>query len=291
MRLSSRWMVLLPAVALSCGGCSTSRLAIGAMTPVLQNSMKAALRSDDPQLVREALPASMLLAEGMLETRPEETEIAALASMFYFCYAFAFVEEEDAARASSLYERGIELGWQALARPEAERSIRNGDFEAVRAALPALDAGDAEALLWLTANWALWIQVNLKDTSAVADLARVRLLAERLVSLAGDQFWGLPHILLGAIHASRPATLGGDPEKAREEFELAFAATDRNLLLTHVFYAERYCVQVFDEQQYEATLREVLNAPRGELPDAELLNQIARQRAASLLAKTEEIFD
>ncbi len=291
MRLSFRWMVLVPAATLSLGGCSTSRLAIGAMTPVLQNSMKAALRSDDPQLVRDALPASILLTEGMLETRPRETEIATLASMFYFCYAFAFVEEEDAARASSLYERGIALGWQALARPEAERSIRDGDFDAVRAALPALEAGDAEALLWLTANWASWIQANLKETSAVADLARVRLLAERLVTLAGDDFWGLPHILLGAIHASRPATLGGDPRQAREQFDLAFAAAERNMLLAHVFYAERYCVQVFDAEEYEATLREVLDAPHGELPEAELLNQIARQRATSLLAKTEEIFD
>jgi hypothetical protein len=291
MRPSVRWLILLLVAASSLGGCSTSRLAIGAMTPVLQNSMKAALRSEDPQLVRDALPASMLLAEGMLETRPGQTEVATLASLFYFCYAFAFVEEEDPPRASSLYERGIALGWQAVAKPQAEEAIRAGDFDALRAVLPTLDAADAEALLWLTANWASWIQLNLKDTGAVADLARVRLLAERLVALAGDDFWGLPHILLGAIHASRPKTLGGDPEKAREEFARAFSAAERNMLLAHVFYAERYCVQVFDAEEYESTLREVLAAPHGELPEAELLNQIARQRATSLLAKTEEIFD
>ncbi|NNE44170.1 MAG: hypothetical protein HKN12_08165, partial [Gemmatimonadetes bacterium] len=51
--------VLVAALTLS-AGCSTSRLTVNLMVPVLSNTMDVALRSDDPQLVKEALPTSIL---------------------------------------------------------------------------------------------------------------------------------------------------------------------------------------------------------------------------------------
>ena len=106
-------------IVLHAAGCSTSRLAVDVMTPVLENTAKAAMRSNDPVLVGDALPASILLVEGMLETHPGQAEVARLAAMLYFSYGFAFVEAEDPERASALYERGSALGWLALAKPAA----------------------------------------------------------------------------------------------------------------------------------------------------------------------------
>ena len=57
----------------------------------------------------------------------------------------------------------------------------------------------------------MWIQLNLGDPSAIADFARVMPLAERVAVLDDELFWGMPRILLGAMHASRPTLLGGNP--------------------------------------------------------------------------------
>ena len=50
-------------------------------------------------------------------------------------------------------------------------------------------------------------------------------------------------------------------------------------------------LQAFDAGTFESSLREVLDAQPGALPEAELLNRIARVKAEALLARTEEIFE
>lgn len=282
-------MTLLALLLLS--GCSGSRLAVDMMAPVLRNTTDFALRSDDPQLVADALPTSLLLIEGMLETNPGQEEIAVLGSMLYFAYAFAVVEDRDPERASGYYDRGRELGWQALDEEGIESAVTEGTFERLNEALPKLREKQSEALLWICANWAMWIQLNLGETRAAADLARVMPLADRLAELDETLLHGLPRILLGALHAGRPVMLGGNPDRARVEFERAFEISERNMLMAQVFFARFYCTLVFDREAWEASLREVRDAPAGLLPDAELLNQIARLKAEQLWAQTEEIFE
>lgn len=275
---------------LSCG-CSAPKLAVRMTVPILENTSDAALRLDDTRLVGDALPTSLLLLEGMLVTDPDQARAATLSAMLYFSYAFAYVEGEDPARASRLYERGCELGWMGFGRKELSRAIREGTFDEVRAAIAKVRKKDVEPLLWVAANWGMWIQQDLADTRAAADLARLMPLAERVAELDEGSMWGLPRILLGALHAGRPVMLGGNAERSLSEFERAFAISERNMLLAQVLFAKTYCVLTFDREAFESSLREVLDAPKGKLPDAELLNEIARLQAAGLLARAETIFE
>ena len=278
-------------LALVLGGCSTSGLAVKSFTPVLKNTVDATLRSDDPDLVGDGLPTSLLLIEGMRETSPGNRELAELGGLLYFAYAFAFVEDVDVTRASSLYTRGLDHSWSAFHRPELEHAIREGTFDELAAAVAKLGKDDAPSLLWVCANWGMWIQLNLEQPRAAADLARLLPLAQRVADLDDTMFWGMPRILLGALHAGRPVTLGGNPDRSRAEFERAFAVSNRNMLLAQVFYAKFWCVQTFDQEAFTSALREVLDAPPGALPDAELLNRIAQRKAQALLARAEEIFE
>lgn len=289
--LLSRSLFLFALLVPVLSGCSTSKLAVGAMVPVLENTTTVALRSDDPQLVEDAIPTSLLLIEGMLETDPKNGEIARLGSMLSFAYSFAFLEFEDPVRASSFYTKGRDLGWRALRQPKIENAIRNGSFEELRAALPQLRSKDAPAMLWIAANWAAWTQLNLDDPTAAADFARLLPFVERLVALDELSFWGMPRILLGAVHAGRPVALGGDLKRARSEFDRAYEISDRNLLLAQVYEARTFCTQSFDADCYRKTLQEVLDHGADSLPDAQLLNQIARRDAARLLELTDEIFE
>ena len=271
--------------------CSTSKMAVGAMTPVLENAADVALRSNDAELVKDSLPTSLLLLEGMAETDPNNQDVHRMSSMLSFAYAFAFVESVDSLRASAFYDRGREHGWRALKRERGEEAIRSGTFEELRDALPKLKEKDAPAMLWIAANWAGWTQLNLEDPKAAADFARLLPFAERLVELDETSYWGMPRILLGAIYAGRPAALGGSLQNAQREFNRAFEIADRNLLLAHVYYAKTYCVQAFDSECFKSSLNEVLQAPPNALPEAEFLNQIARREAARLLERAEEIFE
>lgn len=272
-------------------GCSTSRLAVGAFTPILENTVDVALRSEDPQFIHDAIPTSLLLVEGMLETSPDNHDLAVLGALLSFTYSFAFLESESPERALHHYDRGRELAWQALDDAEMEHAIREGTFAEAATAVASLRPGDLDAALWICANWAMWINGNLEDPRAAADLARITPLVERVAELDDTLFWGMPRILLGAIHASRPVMLGGDLDRARREFDRAFEISDRNLLIAQVFFAKTWCVQAFDAKAYESSLREVLEAPPGLLPEAEFLNRIARIQAEALLADAEEIFE
>ena len=277
--------------AMFAGGCSTSRMAVDVMTPILENTTDVALRSSDPQLVGDALPTSLLLLEGMLETHPKQRDVASLLSMLYFAYGFAFVEPSDPVRASGLYARGAEVGWIGWGRREGAAAIRSGTFAELGVALEKVSRDDAAALLWVAANWGMWIQQNLHDPKAAADFARLVPLADKIAGLDEGLFWGMPRVLLGAMHASRPVLLGGNPERSADEFARAEEISEGNLLLAKVFFAKTYCVQAFDREAFEASLHAVLDAPTGMLPDAELLNQIARIQAKDLLARADDIFE
>jgi hypothetical protein len=261
------------------------------MVPVLENTATAALRSDDPALVEDALPTSILLLEGMHETDPGNHDIARLAAMLDFAHSFAFLEPVDTLRASSLYDKGRNMGWSALDEPKLESAIRSGTLDEMRAALGKLEEDHAPAMLWIAANWAGWMNLNLHDPTAAADISRLLPFTERLAEVDETAYWGMPRVLLGAIHAARPVALGGNLERSRSEFDRAYAISGRNLLLAQVYEAKTYCVQAFDADCYTTRLREVLDAPAKSLPDAELLNQIARREASRMIERTEEIFE
>ncbi|MBZ0270054.1 TRAP transporter TatT component family protein, partial [bacterium] len=249
-------------------GCSSSRMAVGFMTPVLDDTVDSALRNDDPILVVDALPTSILLVDGMLRTDPDNRDLARVGALLQFAYAYAHLEAEDPERAPRYYARGAELAWHALDRGDLEHAIRRGTFAELAEAIAKLGPDDAESLLWVCANWGMWIQLEIRDPAAAADLARLMPLAERLAEIDETLFWGMPRILLGALHAGRPVMLGGNLDRAKREFDRAFEISQGNLLIGKVFFARTWCVQSFDADAFQTSLREVLDAPPGRLPEA-----------------------
>jgi hypothetical protein len=94
----------------------------------------------------------------------------------------------------------------------------------------------------------------------------------------------------GTLEASKPVVTGGDPEVAREHFERAFAISERKLLIFHVFYAQYYCRSQLDEEAFDETLREVLEAPADLKPEYRLLNEVARRKASNLMEQRDDLF-
>ncbi len=87
-------------------GCSPSKLAVGAMVPILENTKTVAFASNDMRTFNAATPSNLFLLEGLIKTEPGNRDLRVTASMLYFSYAFTFDDPADADYATMLYRKG-----------------------------------------------------------------------------------------------------------------------------------------------------------------------------------------
>lgn len=278
------------AVTLSVSGCSTTKLAVGSMVPILEETVAAGQGSADLELVESGMPANLVLLDGLIRTDPRP-ELLVLGARLYFSYAFAFIEDKDPARASSLYAVGRDYGRRALERDRRLReALASSQSGALAEALARLNRDDVPALLWTAAAWAGWANLSLDRPEAVADLPVIEAMLERVVELDEGYLYGMPHLLLGAFKAARPPLLGGDPEAARIHFARVQEIGGGKLLLAPVFEARYYARATLDEELFESLLREVVETPVDIAPDIQLLNAVAKRKARDLLVLRDELF-
>jgi hypothetical protein len=290
-RAAARRLAGVTAVLALAAGCGmTQRIAVGSMVPVLENTASAARERSDLATVGAGLPANLLLLDGLIRTSPHDTRLLALGSYLYFGYALGFVESADPKLAGRYYAMGRDYGMRALERHGAFRTGRQGNVDAFQHGLQSLGKSDVPALAWTGANWARWLSLNLDSPAAIAEMPRIEALLDRLLQLDAGFEHGLPHALRGSYDALRPQMFGGNPERARQEFDAALQISERRMLLYLVFYAEFYCRQMLDEECFTRTLDEVAAAPDTLLPEERLLNEIGRQRAAALRLRQAELF-
>jgi hypothetical protein len=290
-----RWtvarMLPLAGLLLCPAGCSlVQRTAIGTMIPIFDNTLSAAYRNGDVDLVEEGLPANLILTDGLIETRPKDRRLLILGSQLYFSYAAGFVEERNPERAADLYLRALEYGLRAFPELREAQSPGQEGLLALESTVSDLDSGDVPGLLWLAGSWAGWIELNLSKPRAMAQIPNVERLAERIVELDGTFMHGMPYVLLGTILALRPEPVGGNPERAREMFDAGFAVADRRFLVVHLYFARYYCRQIFDDTLFDSTIAELSAADPAALPDALLLNRVAQRRGRHLAEIREELF-
>ncbi len=282
--------ILLCIVCLTASGCSSSRLTAGAMVPVLENARDAALGSNDYKTFEAAAPSNIFLLEGLIRTDPKNPRLRLAASMLYFSYAFAFVEEQDDVYASLLYLKGLSHGQAVLSRNKKIRKMWDEPIETFGKSMQYLRKKDVPAIVWTAANWSQFISLHLDSTDVLVDIPRVTALLERAAELDGGYFEGLPHIILGSLHAFRPPLMGGSPEKSKANFDRAVDLSQGKFLLARYFYAKFYCYRVQDSEEFENALNGILAEPLSILPRYRLLNEIAKQKAAQLLGEEDELF-
>jgi tetratricopeptide (TPR) repeat protein len=290
-KLSTRHIEILAAgaVLLAACGCSRSKLAVGAMVPILENSKTAALASDDVRMFYAAAPSNLFLIEGLIETDPKNRALRESAAMVYFSYALAYVED-DPVYASSLYERGYNHGKTVLLWNKKVAEVWNKPFSEFEPSLQNLKSKDVSAMVWAVANRSQFISLHLDSTRLLTKIPRVNALLARAMELDPEFFEGLPYMIQGSLYAFVPPMMGGNAEKAQENFQKAFDLTGGQFLLAKYFYALFYCYRVQDPDLFDMTLNEVLAQPPDALPEYRLLNTIAKQKSRSLIEEKDDLF-
>jgi hypothetical protein len=284
--------VLVPVIAaLAVSGCSTAKFSVGhVMVPVLNNARDAALASNDLRTFQDGAAANLFLMEGLIRTDPKNADLRLNASMLYFSYAFSSFEETDPAYASILYRKGVDHARAALAKNHKLAGDWDVPYEEFAATLPAMKKKDVPAAVWAAANWAQFIAIHLDSTAVLRDIPKVTALLERSAELDGAFFEGLPHVMIGSLHAFRPPMFGGNPEASLASFEKAFALADDSFLLPRYFYARYYLYRIQDSDEFRRVLEEVIAAPDVADDPNRLLNLIARQRSQTLLGEADDLF-
>lgn len=278
-------------VVVAAFGCSPAKFSVGhVMVPVLNNARDAAMASDDLRTFQDGAAANLFLMEGLIRTDPKNDDLRLNAAMLYFSYAFSSFEDTEPSYASQLYLKGVDHARAALRDNKKLAADWNVPFEEFEASLAAMKKRDVPAAVWAAANWAQFIALHLDSTAVLRDIPKVTALLERSAELDGAYFQGLPHVMIGSLHAFRPPMFGGDPEKSRASFEQAFAVAAESFLLPRYFFARFYLYRVQDGDEFRSVLEDVVAAPGAAEDPYRLLNLIARQRSQTLLGEIDDMF-
>ncbi len=230
-----------------------------------------------------------------IETRipllPDDLTIVFRVSGGYYGYAFSCVEDTDKKEASLLYLKGRDLALDELKRYRIFTQALNDTVQKFREALPqGLDKRDLQAIYWTAVNWAGWINLNLDKPEAIADIPKVKVMLEFFNTLDESYNNGTAHAVLGTLYANRPKAEGGDPEKAKEQFDKAFTYSGNSLFTIHVMYAKFYACQIQDRELFKKTLEQVIGTPANTYADKTFVNEVARRKAKVLLDHIDTYF-
>ena len=84
--------------------------------------------------------------------------------------------------------------------------------------------------------------------------------------------------------------IGGNPEKAKRQFQRAFELSKSKLLVGPLMYAKFYAVQIQDKALFVKTLNEIVATPKNSFPERNLANEVAKRKAKDLLEKVDTLF-
>ena len=266
------------------------KMTVGATATLLEEVARSSNRQTDLKIIREGMPAYLMLMDGMIGAWPDNERLLIAAAQGYSSYASAFVEEEDREHAKLLLRKARQYALRSLELRGFKDPLER-PFDNFRKGLGAIGKKDVPYIFWAATCWASWINLNLDSMDALAELPRVELMMQRVLELDEGFYYGGPHLFMGIWFASRPKIAGGDLKKSQEHFLKAIDLGQGRFLMAYVYYANYYARRALEKDLFVSTLQKVLETPANILPDLTLLNTVAKNRAKELVSHGEEYFE
>jgi hypothetical protein len=268
----------------------SKKMTVGATATLLEGVARSSYRQADLKLIREGMPAYLMLMDGMIEAWPDNERILISAAQGYSSFSSIFVEEQDREYTKLLLGRSRQYALRAL-ELRGFKDPLGRSYDDFIEGLGSLGKEDVPYLFWAANCWASWISLDLDSMEALAELPKVEGMMKRVLKLDEGFYYGGPHLFMGIWFASRPKIAGGDLKKSQEHFLKAIDLGGGNFLMAYIYYANYYARQALDKNLFVSTLQKVLETPANILPDLTLLNTVAKNKAKELLSHTEEYFE
>ncbi|MBD3226527.1 MAG: hypothetical protein GF313_17510 [Caldithrix sp.] len=270
--------------------CSPQRLVIRQLEPVLDNSVKALYEEGDLQLAEQAMAADLKLVEGLLKSDPQNEKLLTIAAQGYAGYAMGFVEDKQPQRAKKLYLRARDYGLRLLFDDDSIEAHLNKPINQFESLIAQKKEDELPGLFWSGFAWGGYLNLSLNEPTALIDFPKVQAIMKRVATLQPDYFYGGVYLFLGAVYGMKPRMLGGNPEKALQYFQKNLQMTGEQFLLTYIYMARYYAAKVLDEEKFDNYIQQIESASEDILPEARLLNAIAKKKARLLKEKKSDIF-
>jgi hypothetical protein len=252
------------------------------------NLSSAILNQDDPETVKAGAPAYLLLVDSLIEGNPKDTQVLVAGAKLYSVYAAVFVK--DAERAKRMSSKAKSYARRAVCLSHATLcDVDQGAYIKMLPALKESSYDNISELYTYALAWALWVQNNSDDWSAVAELPKIEAMLNRVVEIKDNYSYGQAHLYLGILHMQRPPAMGGKPDLARYHFEKALKYSSGQDLMVKVEYAKHYGRMMFEQELHDRMLNEVLSAD-AVVPGFTLLNVLAQRQARELLQSSADYF-
>jgi hypothetical protein len=266
------------------------KLTVGATATLLEEVARASNRQSDLRILREGMPAYLMLIDGMVQAMPKNDQLLIAAAQSYSSFASLFVEDQDKEYANLLYGRGKQYALKSLEMRGFKEPLQR-PFDEFKEGLNRLEKKDVPTIFWTATCWANWIRLNLDSMEAISELPKVEWMMKRALELDEGFYYGGPHLFMGIWYASRPKIAGGDLKKAQGHFLKALDLGQGKFLMAYVYYANYYARKIMDKELFTSTLQKVLETPAEISPDLVLLNTVAKKQAKDLLSHVGEYFE
>jgi tetratricopeptide (TPR) repeat protein len=279
------WLLLLLSACLP-----NKKLTVGATATLLEDVARASSKQSDLRILREGMPAYLMLIDGMIQAWPDNDQLLMAGAQSYSSFASLFEEDRDKEYANSLYARGKQYALRSLEIRGFKNPLQR-PFDDFEEALKRLGKRDVSYLFWSATCWVNWIRLNLDSMEALSELPRVEGMMRRVLELDEGFYYGGPHLFMGIWFASRPKIAGGDLKKAQKHFLKALDLGQGKFLMAYVYYAKYYARKMMDKELFTATLQKVIETPADTSPELILLNTVAKREARELLSHVGEYFE
>jgi hypothetical protein len=276
-------------------------MGISRMADALSSTASAFSRDNDPEFVRLAAPSTLKMVEMLLDQQPSHPGLLMTACSGFTQYAYAFLhvdlELSDApasAPALALKSRGGAMYARARAYCGRALEVRHPGARQALAGQPGpllASAGraDVPALYWTAAAWGGELALADNQLVRLGEIATVRALLTRAREL--DDAWegGAIEEALIALDGL-PLALGGNPVRARADFERAVALSKGQSAFAYVTMAASVAQPEKNRAEFERLLRAALAIDDTAPASLRLPNLIAQRRARALLSRIDRLF-
>lgn len=285
------------AMLLGTTGCIKTAILNGQIKGTREGSAAVDTLSDY-EVARGIAFAGLGQMEGMRHLAPENEDALYMLTKAWAGAAFAFIEDDyeiaedddeyemaeyHRSRARNAYTRAIQYGINLLEMKAPgfdEAKINQDKLETYLKKFTTQE--DAQNLLWLGQAWLARVNVSKDFPELIGELYVGVAIVTRSVEIDETAFNALGRTMLGAYHAR---TAMAELDESKKQFDRALEINGGKNLLTKFQLAKAYYCNKGDQEGYERTLREVIEA--GDvLPEQRLQNAIAKRRAARYLSDT-----
>ncbi len=273
---------------------------IDSFTSNLDQAIKS---SNDPQTIMQALPSYLVLLDGLIEGDPQDEGLLMASVSLINAYSSLLGSQADLVenlpeyKLQSIRNQQKKLNDKALHR--AERAIcihketlcnlTEDKFQELELKLSTIEKNDIDILYRMGTAWVAWIQVNTDDWNAMAQIAQIKLIMEKVVDTDETIDNGNAHVYLGVLNSLIPASLGGKPDLGKKHFEAAIRISEGKNLMAKALYAEYYARLIFDEKLHEKLISEILKIDES-THHLSLINTLAVEKAKALQRSSTDYF-